>query len=85
MTMMIGKTIEGAEYMYNRDECYAVSDRSAKRICATLNEIRWRLDGKQKWHVYDFDEYKAMYTAAGTQAMTLYKGEVRVKRKYTWI
>lgn len=50
---MIAKTYDGAEYMHSRSECYFVSNNAKQAICNKLNEIKWKLENGQKWHIYE--------------------------------
>lgn len=83
MAKMIAKTIEGKEYVYNRNSAHAVSDAGAEEICKVLNEKRWRLHKpEEKWHIYEMGWYEKDYTEAGSQSFYRRKGVISEKRRY---
>ena len=48
---LISKTAKGIEYIHSKNECYAVSNRSANKICQAMNDARWKLKDNEVWHV----------------------------------
>ena len=75
---IIAKTIDGAEFMWSRRDCYAVSKAGADDICAALNGVKWRLKDGEKWKVYEVEEWEIAYTGASIQKLTRRGGKVFV-------
>ena len=77
MAKFIARTVDGAEYIYSGPSMHSVPARSAKEICALLNEARYKLTRPgEKWHVYEMAGYGSECTAAKWQKFTLRNGRL---------
>ena len=73
---VIAKTRKGSEYCYNAASARKVSERSAQRILDIVNEMKWRLNDGEIWHIYDVNQYDRAYDYAQYQSFTIRKGIV---------
>lgn len=73
---VIAKAKIGSEFIYNAASARKVSERSAQKILAVVNEMKWRLNDGETWHIYDVDEYDNAFYYAQRQAFTIRKGIV---------
>lgn len=77
--LVIAKSVKGHEFMYNAASARKVSARSANKILAVLNEMKWRLNENEVWHIHEVDSYDNAYWYAQRQAFTIRKGVVSAK------
>lgn len=75
---IIAKTKAGEEYMYSAKSAHKVSKASATYICEVCNEYKYRLNGGEKWHVYEIDNYSYASDIAEVQHGRVYKGIVKM-------
>ena len=75
---LISKTAKGIEYIHSKNECYAVSNRSANKICQAMNDARWKLKDNEVWHVYDYNWCTDNDTF---MRLSIYNGIVKAKRR----
>lgn len=75
---IIAKTQKGMEFLYNPKTARRVSEKSANKICAIVNEYKYLLgSGKNEcWHVYDIDKYSTAYEYAQFQEFRIRNGIV---------
>lgn len=77
--LVIAKSVKGKEYLYNAASARKVSKRSSEAILTVLNQMRWRLEDGQVWHIHEVDEYSNAYYYAQKQAFTIRNGVVSAK------
>lgn len=74
---LIAKTNKGTEYFHSKENAFFVSDRSAKKICEVMNNVKFRLrNDNEVWHIYDYDYGQGNYV---TGKLIIYKGVVKLK------
>ena len=74
---LIAMAIKGKEYLHSRQNAFFVSDRSAKKICEIMNNVKFRIkNDSETWHIYDYDFTQESYV---TGKLTIYKGIVKLK------
>ena len=76
---VIAKSMKGREFLYKADTARKVSKRSAETILKVLNEMRWRLNDDEVWHIHEVDEYDKAYYYAERQAFTIRNGVVTAR------
>lgn len=74
--LVIAKSLEGREYLYNPRSARAVSARSAKKILEVVNRYRYQLKDGETWYIHDVDQYDAAYDYAQYQAFRIRNGIV---------
>lgn len=77
--LVIAKSKEGHEFLYNAASARKVSARSAETILKVLNDMRWRLKDGEIWHIHEVDEYDNAFYYAQRQAFTIRKGVVSAR------
>lgn len=74
---LIAMAVKGKEYLHSRQNAFFVSDRSAKKICEVMNDVKFRIkNDSETWHIYDYDFTQESYV---TGKLTIYKGIVKLK------
>lgn len=74
---LIAMTNKGIEYLHSRQNAFFVSDRSAKKICEIMNNVKFRIkNDSETWHVYDHDFTQDNYVYG---KFTIYNGVVKLK------
>lgn len=76
---VIAKSRKGAEFFYKAETARKVSERSAEKILKVLNEMRWRLEDGEVWHIHEVDSYDNAYYYAQNQAFTIRNGIVTAR------
>ena len=78
---IIAKTIIGKEFMYNARTARRVSDKSADKICAIVNQHKAILGAGENeiFRVYEIDRYCAAYDYAMIQSFTIRNGVVTAR------
>ena len=76
---VIAKSIKGKEYFYKPETARKVSNRSAVTILNVLNEMKWRLEENEVWHIHEVDQYDNAYYYAQRQAFTIRNGIVTAR------
>lgn len=71
---------EGKEFLYRASTAHKVSNASADIICKALNDIRYKLNPGEIWHVYDVSGWENAAIYAETQAFRRYKGHLQEVR-----
>ena len=77
--MILAKTHEGSEYMYSPFTAHMVSKASAEVVCSVLNKIGFQIlqEKREKWHIYEVDQYDVAYDFAQVQKFTVRNGIVK--------
>lgn len=71
---LIAKTQKGTEFFHSKKEAYFAPDASAEKICAIMNEVKYKLNSDgEVWYVYDYDFSQEMYV---TRRLRIRKGTV---------
>lgn len=74
---LIAMAVKGKEYLHSRQNDFFVSDRSAKKICEVINDVKFRIkNDSETWHIYDYDFTQESYV---TGKLAIYKGIVKLK------
>lgn len=76
---VLAVSVAGHEYLYKASTARKVSERSAEKICAICNEIKWRLKDGECWFIHDIDQYDTAYDYAMMQAFTIRNGIVTAR------
>ena len=78
---IIAKTIKGQEFMYSASSAGKVSNASADKICAIVNEHKTMLGAKENeyFKVYEIDRYSKAWDFAQFRAYTIRNGVVTVR------
>lgn len=77
--IILAKAVSGKEFMYDPRSAHQVSKRSADQICNVLNHenVRYKLNAGEIWHIYEIDQYDTAYNYASTQRFTIRNGIVK--------
>lgn len=72
----------GKPYMYRIDTIHAVSKRSAKTVCATLNANNYLLREGEEWTAHELTaEYGAPWEMAQRQLIRRTNGKINICRR----
>lgn len=77
---VIAIACEGKEFLYRASTAHKVSKASADIICKALNDIRYKLNPGEIWHVYEVSGWDNAGIYAGTQAFRRYNGRLQEVR-----
>lgn len=77
---VIAIACEGKEFLYRASTAHKVSKASADIICKALNDIRYKLNPGEVWHVYDVSGWENAGIYSETQAFRRYKGRLQEVR-----
>lgn len=77
--LVIAKSVKGREFFYKADSARKVSARSAEKILAIVNEMRWHLEDNEVWYIHEVDSYDNAYYYAQRQAFTIRNGVVTAR------
>lgn len=75
--LVLAKSIQGREYLYNPKSARAVSARSAETIKEIANHVRYLLKDGEVWHVHTVDRYDTAFQYAQFQRFTIRNGLVK--------
>jgi hypothetical protein len=74
---LIAMTVKGKEYLHSKTYAFFASDRSAKKICEVMNNVKFRIKNNlETWYIYDYDFTQESYV---TGKLTIHKGIVKLK------
>lgn len=76
---VLAVSVAGHEYLYKASTARKVSERSAEKICAICNEVKWRLNDGECWYIHEVDQYDTAYDYAMMQAFTIRNGIVTAR------
>lgn len=80
--IVLAKTENGHEYIYNINSVHMVSKKHCKIICNALNRSRYGLHSEnEKWHIYNVGTFETVYHYAKTQAFRIRSGKL-VEMRY---
>lgn len=74
--LVIAKSAEGHEFMYKASTAHKVSKASADMICKALNDIKYKLNPGEVWHVHEVSGYENAAIYAETQAFKRRNGKL---------
>lgn len=77
--LVIAKSVKGKEFLYKADTARKVSKASAEKICEIVNDMKWRLEENEVWHIHEVDQYDDAYFYAERQAFTIRNGVVTAR------
>lgn len=77
--LVLAKSIEGQEFLYNARSARRVSARSADKIRDAVNEVRWNLKEGEIWHLHEVDEYDNAFYYAERQSFTIRNGIISAR------
>lgn len=70
-------SVEGKEYLYKSSTAHKVAKSSAARICAALNQVRYKLKEGEVWYIHEVYGYDNASIYAENQSFKIYKGGLR--------
>jgi len=74
--LVLAKSIEGREFLYNAYTARRVPRASAEKIRDALNRARWALKPGEVWYIHEVDQYDKAYIYASDQYFRIYRGQV---------
>ena len=82
--LVLAKSAAGHEFLYVGESAHKVAKKSADKIAAILNDLRYDLKEGQIWFPHEIDEYNTaawIYAAECGQSFTLTKAGALKERR----